>query len=99
MALVATWVMNVNIDPGCSKSMDPHMTLGSNPGPDIILVLGGTQTTNISLFLTVLPSQICHLPQHMNHLPLFLPLFSTLYLLAHHNGTHMPGAQGSHGWL
>lgn len=44
MSLVATLVMDVNKD---STVTDTDMATGSNPGLDVILVLGGKEATNI----------------------------------------------------
>ena len=30
--LVAAWATDINTDPGCGRTMDPDMVLGSSPG-------------------------------------------------------------------
>lgn len=44
--------MNINTDPGCNRASDPDMALGSSPGTDNTIVLGGKQASHISLFST-----------------------------------------------
>lgn len=46
------YVMDTNIDSNCSKTMYIDMVLAMSPRPNIPLVLGSKQVTNISPFLT-----------------------------------------------
>ena len=40
--LVAPQTVDINIDPGCGRTMDPDMVLINCPGLDVILVPGGS---------------------------------------------------------
>lgn len=46
---MATWDMNLNIEPGCFRTTDSDMALESSLGLDVSLDPGKNQTTHISL--------------------------------------------------
>lgn len=79
MALVAIWVMDVNTDPGCSRTSDP--ALRSSPNLNVFLVLGDKQATNTSPFLIGLDALELPLTTAPELFCPFLSHFSTRYLL------------------
>ncbi|KAL6036887.1 hypothetical protein STEG23_013887, partial [Scotinomys teguina] len=46
-----TWVMDINTDPSCSRTMDPDMTLSSSLGLEITMAPVVTEATQISMAL------------------------------------------------
>lgn len=79
--LVATWVIDINTDPGCSKTADSDMDLGSILGPDITLAMGDKQATHISLLLTIFISSVLPWSTAQELFCHFFSYFSTIYLL------------------
>lgn len=77
VALVARRVTDVN---RTSTVADPEMAVGSIPGPDVTLVLGGKQATDIGPFLTALDSAELPLTTAPEPFCLFLSDFTTMYL-------------------
>lgn len=64
----------VNKDPGCSRTTDPDMVLGSSPGLDATLVLGDKQAFSMNPFLTTLSSLTStHKPFHPYSPPISPP--------------------------
>lgn len=41
--LVATWTVNIHKEPGCDKTMNPDMALGSSLGLEVTMASGGKQ--------------------------------------------------------
>lgn len=76
---VAPGATDINSGPlGCFRASN----LGSSPGQDITLALGGKQAMHISLFLTTLTSSICRSPQPTEcSLSLFFPILFLLTIV------------------
>lgn len=56
LTLMVLGVIDINIDPGYSKTMNPDMTLDSSPGSDATLIPTSKQAANNSQFLITLAS-------------------------------------------
>ena len=41
--LVSPWAMDINTDPGCSRTIDPDMFLSRSPGPNVTMDPGGNE--------------------------------------------------------
>lgn len=76
----------------CDRTMDQDTALGSSPGPDITMAVGGKQPPMSTISSLPLPLQILHSPQYTNlsaSLSLSLPF--PHHVLAHQNGAQSPG--------
>lgn len=56
MPLVVAGAMDIHIACSCSRATDPDMALGSDPGMDDTMALGGKQAAHISLIITAFTS-------------------------------------------
>lgn len=78
MALGDNRDMNISLDHSCGRVTDPDMALGSIPGPEETMSLGGNQASHISLFFTAF---LLDQPVSIEHEPLSASPFHTpLYI-------------------
>lgn len=64
---MVTGAKDINIDYGYGRARGPDKSLGSSPGPEIIMVLGCKQAIYLGPLSQASPLLICLFPQDISH--------------------------------